>query len=439
MPKIELTDKFCQSAKTGSVRKLDYFDTLAKGLVLRVSAGGQKSWFVVYGPSNRRQWLKIGTYPEIPLGTEKGARQRAKDTRANVQGGGDPIAAKKAYVASMTVFDLVESYIARRAASRRSVDEIARRLRKNVSGYDADRNKIVKASLGCIGDVKLSELHRRDITKAIDAVKDRGAGVEANRVFEDVRAMIRWGRGRGDLDSNLTEGMARPTETGERDRVLTADEMKTMWAALAEANIRESTRRILRLCLITGQRVGEIAGIVHSELDMVGGRWTIPAKRAKNGREHVVPLSEMAIKILGDQIADVIALSGRKGRGIPPFVFPGPGAVAAVTGASVPKAVKREQIIKRGAATILGIAPWTPHDLRRSAATGMEEVGISPFVVGHVLNHVSVTKSNVTSRVYARYDYMREKREALNLWADRLANIIEGSGKVQHLGGEEFA
>ncbi|MER9936131.1 tyrosine-type recombinase/integrase [Mesorhizobium sp. M0088] len=433
MPKLELTDKFCQAAKAGSGRKADYFDTTVKGLVLRVSAGGQKTWFAVYGPPNKRQWLKLGSYPETPLGTDKGARQKAKDTRASVQDGGDPVAAKKAHAASMTVSDLVESYLTRRASSRRSVDEIARRLRKNVSGYDADGKKVEKASSGCIGEVKLADLHRRDITKAIDAVKDRGATVEANRVFEDIRAMIRWARGRGDLDSNLTEGMARPTETVERDRVLTADEIKTMWATLPEANMRESTRRILRLCLVTGQRVGEIAGMLRGELDLTRGLWTIPARRAKNGRDHVVPLCEMAIRIIGDQIADVNALSGRKGRAVTPFVFPGPGARAAVTGASVPKAVKREEITKRGVATILGIAPWTPHDLRRSAATGMEEIGISPFVVGHVLNHVSVTKSTVTSRVYARYDYMREKREALDLWADRLAAIIDGRGTVAQL------
>ncbi|MEK1886051.1 MAG: hypothetical protein AAAB35_00425 [Phyllobacterium sp.] len=101
----------------------------------------------------------------------------------------------------------------------------------------------------------------------------------------------------------------------------------------------------------------------------------------------------MAIRIIADQIADVTALSERKGRAIPPFVFPAPGAGAAVTGASVPKAVKREEIAKRGVVTIMGIRPWTPHDLRRSAATGMEEIGVSPFIVGHVLNHVSATRA----------------------------------------------
>jgi hypothetical protein len=110
---------------------------------------------------------------------------------------------------SFHVRDLVENYVIRHAATQRSGRAIARRLRKNVSGV--------------IGDLTLAKLHRRDLTRCIDAVKDRGATVEANRVFEDLRAMVRWARGRGDLDENLMEGMRRPTEPVVRDRVLTAD------------------------------------------------------------------------------------------------------------------------------------------------------------------------------------------------------------------------
>lgn len=430
MPQVELTDKFCQSAKCLSGRKTDYFDTLVKGLVLRASAGGQRTWFCVYGPPSKRQWLKLGTYPEVPLGSDKGARQRAKDTRAKVGDGADPVADKKALAASQTVADLVDNYLKRHASGKRSSDEIARRLRKNVSGRDAEGKSLEGRSEGCFGDIKLSDLHRRDITKAIDAVKDRGAHVEANRLFEDVRAMVRWARGRGDLDENLVEGMRKPTETVERDRVLSADEIKAMWGALPGADMRESTRRIIRLCLITAQRVGEVSGMTVDELALDAAEWTIPPARSKNKREHVVPLSPMAVEVIRAQLADVKALAERKGRAVPAFVFPGPGARASVTGASVPKAIKREEVTKRGVTTIVGIAPWTPHDLRRSAATGMEELGVSPFIVGHVLNHVSATKSTVTSRVYARYDYMREKREALELWANRLAGIVAGGADI---------
>ncbi|MFB9984351.1 tyrosine-type recombinase/integrase [Mesorhizobium kowhaii] len=413
MPKVELTDRFCQTAKPTRGLQAEFFDTVVKGLSLLASAGGAKTFYLNYTrpTDGKRARMKIGRYgegdPKLTLGK---AREKAREGRGGIGEGQDPLVEKRALAASQTVADLIDNYVSRHASTKRSGDEIARRLRKNVSDV--------------IGDIKLADLHRRDLTRCIDAVKDRGAHVEANRIFEDMRAMVRWARGRGDLDENLVEGMRRPTETAERDRVLSAGEIKTMWAAIPDADMRESTRRILRLCLVTAQRVGEVAGIVRSELDLERSLWTIPAARAKNKREHAVPLSDMAVAIIREQIAAVDALDERKDRTPTPFIFPGPGSRASVTGASIPKAVKREEVVKRGVATIMGIAPWTPHDLRRSAATHMEEIGISPFIIGHVLNHVSATKASITSRVYARYDYAKEKREALDLWAARLVGIL---------------
>jgi integrase len=415
MPKVELTDRFCQSIKAVDGAQTDYFDAITTGLCLRASPAGTKAFYLHYTKptDGKRARMKLGRYPEMKLGK---AREKARQARGEIGEGSDPVADRKALEASQNVSDLVENYIARHAMTKRSGGAIARRLRKNVKDV--------------VGAVKLADLHRRDITRCIDAVKDRGASVEANRVFEDIRAMVRWARGRGDLDENLVEGMRRPTETTERDRVLTADEIRVMWKALPDADMRESTRRILRLLLITAQRESEVAGMMKDELDLQKRIWTIPGARTKNKQEHVVPLSDFAVSIIEEQIEAASALAMRKGRRAPAFVFPGPGGRAAVTGASVPKALKRiEKEGKRGS-TILGVAPWTPHDLRRTAATGMEELGISPFIVGHIINHRSTTKSTVTSRIYARYTYDKEKRDALELWAERLRGIINGEAKV---------
>ncbi len=416
MPTIDLTDRFCQSAKPIDGKQTDFFDTLVKGLCLRVSPGGTRTWNLVYTrpTDGKRARMKLGRYPEIKLGK---ARESARGTRARIGEGSDPIAEKRAHEASQTVSDLVENYVSRHASTKRSGDEIARRLRKNVAEV--------------IGAIKLGDLHRRDLTRCIDTVKDRGAPVEANRLFEDMRAMIRWAKGRGDLDDNLVDGMRRPTETKPRERYLTADEIETVWNALPDADMPESTRRVVRLCLLTAQRVGEIAGMTRDEIDLDEAVWTIPAARTKNAREHVVPLSAMAVAIIREQMSDIDALAERTDRAIPAWVFPGPGFRAAVTAASIPKAIKRLE--KEG--FVMGVPPFTPHDLRRTVATHMEEIGISPFIVGHVLNHVSVTKASITSRVYARYTYEREKREALDLWADRLDGILYRNDAVLALRG----
>ena len=95
-----------------------------------------------------------------------------------------------------------------------------------------------------------------------------------------------------------------------------------------------------------------------------------------------------------------------------------------MTGHAVSRAVSREQD------TFRFVEPFTPHDLRRTLATLSEEAGVSPFVVSHILNHVSETKSSITSRVYARYDYAKEKREALELWSERLSDIISRKDNI---------
>lgn len=413
MPVVKLTDKFCENAKPLGTQT-DYFDSVTTGLALRVSSGARTFYLHFTKPgSGKRARFKLGPYPGLSLAK---AREKAKDVRGQVIDGTDPVAEKKASEAGQTVRDLVDNYIERQASKHRSTDEIARRLRKNVSDV--------------IGDIKLASLHRRDLTRCIDKVKDRGADVEANRVFEDMRAMIRWARGRGDLDNNLMEGMKKPTKVKERDRYLTADEIKTVWTALAEADMWESTRRILRLCLITGQRVGEVAGMTRDEFSDNQRTWTIPAERSKNKRKHVVHLSDSAMRIIREQLADVRALSERKDRAVPRYVFPAPGGRNAVGAASIPKALKRLEVVKGTTSTVLGVPPWTPHDLRRTAATGMEEIGVSPFIIGHVLNHVSATKASITSKVYARYDYAKEKERALDLWAARVTGIVEGNGDV---------
>jgi integrase len=140
----------------------------------------------------------------------------------------------------------------------------------------------------------------------------------------------------------------------------------------------------------------------------------------------------MAVEIIRQQIADIDALAKRKGREPPSWIFPAPGARAPVSPTAPAHALKRAEQRAEGndAVMVLGIAPFTPHDLRRTAATHMEGLGVSPHVIGHVLNHVSATKATITTQVYARYDYMKEKREALELLADRLDGIIKGAAAV---------
>jgi integrase len=424
MTVILLTDRFARTAKPklGS-RQTDYFDEATKGLSLCASAGGGKTFFVHYTrrADGKRVRMKLGAYGDIGIAK---ARQLARDARAAVGEGRDPARERRSDEALLCVRDVVENYIARHAAGQRSGKEIARRLRKNVADV--------------IGNLKLDRLHRRDLTRCIDKVKDRGAAVEANRVFEDLRAMVRWARARGDLDQNLMEGWRAPTETTVRDRVLSPDEIRRLWNALPDAKMQEGTRRILKLCLITAARVGEVSGMTVGEIDLRRRIWTIPAIRSKNKRSHELPLSDFAVELIQPQLAAVRAAAAQQESrltrqiarlprsvdgtdvdkiGGPEWIFPGPGSRGPITTFAVAKAIERSL-------KLFGIDSFTSHDLRRTAATCMEEIGISPFIVAHVLGHVSVTRASITSKVYARYGYEKEKREAVEQWAAHLRGIV---------------
>jgi integrase len=260
-----------------------------------------------------------------------------------------------------------------------------------------------------IGNVKLADLHRRDATRVVDAITRRGAPVEAMRAFEDLRAMLRWAVARGDLDHNPIEGMRKPPGSKPRTRVLSDEEIRVLWNGLPEALAKSSTcQRIIKLCLVTGQRVGEVAGIRRTELNLAQRIWTIPGSRTKNGHSHAVPLSKLAIKIIGGP--EEVVFPNLEGDG------PLPAPVVAKT---IMRAQER-----------FGISHFTAHDLRRTALTKMAELGIPPIVLGHIANHRTTTKAGITLGVYVQHPYEREKREALELWSDRLEGIVSGGADI---------
>ncbi len=406
MPSLQLTDRYCQTAKADE--QTDYFDAHTKGLALRVTPAGHKAWiFLFTSPkTSKRARMTFGTYPATGLAK---ARERAAKARGDVEAGKDPRdVAEQERAGAMTVRGLVESYIEKHAkVNLRTGDAVERRLNKNV--------------LPVIGDVKVADLHRRDVNRVIDPIVGREALVEASRVFEDMRALFRWAVARGDIEHAPTEGMKKPTKPKVRERVLSDEEIRQVWFSLPKAIERsKQVQRIVRLCLVTGQRVGEVAGLERAELDLKAKLWSLPGSRTKNGHPHTVPLSDMAVDIIKDAIAD-----GGAGR----FVFP--SGDASLPPHAVATTLRRAQEpTKARPKGRFGIDQWTAHDLRRTALTGMAKLGVAPIVLGHVANHRTTTKAGVTLAVYMQHTYDREKREALDLWADRLPAIIGGNAAV---------
>jgi integrase len=400
MPRVSLTDKFVAAAKT-EVGQADYFDAKCQGLVLRVSDSGLKTWclFFTAPKTGKRARSTLGRYPPTSLAD---ARTRALEANSHLDEGIDP---RDVAAGAMTVSQLVSSYMAKHVRPNlRSAKAVERRFTKNV--------------LPLIGGIELASLHRRDINRVIDNLVARDCPTETVRVFQDLRALLRWGAARGDIDRNPIDGMKMPTPPRPRERVLSEEEIAALWKALPSIQKSVSCQRIIKLCLLTGQRVGEVSGMRLSEIDLRARVWIIPSARSKNKHTHTVPLSVAAISIIEEARTDA------RGDVLFPDVV-GKGSLRAdAVSKTITKAEER-----------IGIAHWTAHDLRRTAVTGMAKLGVSPIVLGHVINHRSVTRAGVTLAVYQQYDYAKEKREALELWAERLNAIIEGSAKVLSLRG----
>jgi integrase len=206
------------------------------------------------------------------------------------------------------------------------------------------------------------------------------------------------------IETNPTLGIRKPAKEESRDRVLNKDEIRAFWQATEKVGFPFGP--MAQILLLTGQRLGEVTKMTDDEVD--GDLWSMAKDRTKNGRAHIVPLSDMVRNIL-DGIPRVRVV------GCPLWILSTTGRtpVQGFDGA--------KSSINAAMATVL--PHWTFHDLRRTCASGMAELGVATVVIEAVLNHASGVRASVAG-VYNRHDYAKEKRAALDLWADHVLGLI---------------
>jgi integrase len=257
-------------------------------------------------------------------------------------------------------------------------------------------------------DKPIAEIDGHDIHSLVDETRRSGApGLErrsdgptearARVMLSCLSKMFSWLVQHRRVSQNPCKDVHRPEASRARDRVLTDTEIVKFWRATDADRMEFSA--LLKLLLLTGCRLNEVAGMTRAELSDDGATWNIPGARTKNKRPHVVPLAPLARKMVG---------SGSEG-----FVFTTTGR-SPVSGWSK---------IKRRLDEAMKIPPWRLHDLRRTAATGMAEIGIAPHIVEAALNHISGAKAGVAG-TYNRAAYAPEKRAALERWASHVQGLV---------------
>lgn len=394
-----------------------YYVREANGFTLRVLPSGVKTWLYIYTIDQKRRELNLGTYPHVSLAD---ARAKHADALKVFRNGGDPgeleRQAKDDRKKALAVADLVDEYINKHAKPRkRTWAEDDRILKKDV--------------VPAWGKVKAADICKRDIVLLLEGIVERGAPRGANNTAKIIRKMFNFAVERDIVEVSPFLGVKLPAPIVHRDRALTADEIRALWNSLDACKISGEIKRALRLILITVQRPGEVIGMHTSEID--GRWWTIPAERSKNKRAHRIYLSDLAMEIIGDI----------EGKG---YIFPCPHtkktqpiAVTAVAhvvrrNISVPVVHQGKPVFDKNGEPVtenrLGVEFFRPHDLRRTAATFLAEMGFMDEVIDAVLNHV---KTGII-KVYNLYRYDREKQQALEAWDRKLRSIVNGesAGKV---------
>lgn len=343
----------------------------------------------MYRVNGRQRRLTLGKYPAISLAD---ARDLARTALTKAAKGIDAAGEKQGTRLAIgrgqpqTVRQAVDEFIERHAKpNNRSWRESARIFDRYVLAAWSKR--------------PAADIARRDIIVLLDAIVDRGSPYMANRVLAALRKFFNWCVERDILTASPVVKIPKPTKEVARERILTDAEIIAVWNVWDDMDWPFGLA--MKLMLVTAQRREEVARMRWEDLDFENALWTLPREATKSDRAHDVPLSELALEILGH-----VPHTGE-------YVFTTTGNTP-ISGFSRAKKRCDEQS---------GVANWRLHDLRRTAASGMARIGIAPHVVEKVLNHASGTISGVAA-VYNRHGYADEKRRALAARAKAIEDFL---------------
>ncbi len=400
----KLTAPAVEKFKPDPGKRLEKPDGVVDGLFLLIQSSGAKGWAFRYrfpvGGKVKTHKITIGSYPALGLAD---AREEAGKLRRAVETGNNPkhIQAQEradARERALNTFGMVAVAFTVRYAKRqtRSWKQTKGILRKHVVPAWKDR--------------PVDSITRRDVIELLEGIVRSGKPVLANRVLAHVRKLFAWAIERGIVDASPAVQIKAPGgKEFPRDRDLSDTEIKILWPAFEAAGYPFGP--MMQILLLTGQRRTEVATMRWVDLDTDAAVWNLPAGSTKVLRSHSIPLSNMAVEILGD---------------LPRFdgahVFSTTGGNRPVSGYSKAK-LRIEQEINKALAKDGGepLTNWQIHDLRHTAASGMAKLGVPIDHIGRVLNHAP---RGITATVYDRHTYMPEKRRALDLWCVHLRSLV---------------
>lgn len=424
----KLTDRLIRATKADSK---DRFLGDGGGLYLRITPAGSRIWVYRYkNPGGITHWLDLGIYPAKALAEARAdaatlklkrregidpVEERQQEEKARQRAKAEADAALLAIQSRLTVSDLFERWMTLEICNRSDGGAEMRRM----------FNKDVFPQ---IGKLAIEDVRKGHVAEIIDNIRLRGSGGRmAALALSGMRQMFRFAVERDLIDGDPTATIrkSRIHKPTERDRVLSADEIRLLVKKLPDAGMCESSQLALMAMLATCCRIGELTKAHLDHVNLASETWLIPAEHSKNKREHIVFLSPFAIEIF-KKLQERSALLGSE------WLMPASNKPGAVCSKSLSKQVGDRQrpgkMPMRGRsplvdALVLPGGKWTPHDLRRTGATLMGELGVRPDVIERCLNH---KEENRLIRIYQRHSYSDEMCAAWNLLGNHLESLTTG-------------
>ena len=367
-------------------------DTDLRGFGVRTLPSGRRFWMVRYRAGRIQRRISLGDVAVVPV---VNARAKAKELLAAAGMGHDPQADRKKARAALTVRELIDLYLERRATTPRLRPRSIREI---------ERHLLIKAKR--LHGMACTDVDRSDIAGLLAKIAAT-APIQANRVRANLSSLFAWAMTQGITDCNPVAGTVKPSEETVRKRKLTVPELAMVWRA--SDGDRGVFGVIVKLLILTGARREEIGGMRTDEIE--NGRWTVPAHRTKGKKDIVRPLPEVALALIRPFMGRAGSMFGRNGEG-------------AFSGWSEAKS----RLNRRLAGIIT--EEFTLHDLRRSVATAIAGRRIAPpHIIEAILGHRHADVGLIHS-TYNQADYEHPIGEALAEWAKQLLAEVERPGKI---------
>ncbi len=415
MPAISETSVKAHTARELDGKRADAFlwDDKLKGFCCKATPAGKRAFFVQYRLRGKGQNIKrvhIGYYGKL---TVKQARDRAKQLLGEANAGSDPRAAEKAKRQTERAEKAAKAGKAAKGTLRQCAERFLELNKKSGRYWAHKRARLLGNDTKGLLDSPVMSIKKSDLLGVLDAVAQRSENA-ARLLHVDLRKLFNWALERDLIEANPMAGIKNPKPAETRDRVLEPYEITAFWHATAD--MAWPFASMYRLLLLTGARREEVAGMRWSELDLDAGTWTLPGSRTKNKREHRLPLAPAAISLL-----DRVGIAANK-QG---YGYQDSGLIFSTTGRTPPSGWSKAKAgLDKKMSGLLGskFRAWRVHDLRRTCATGMEDLGIPTHIVETALNHVSGAKAGIVG-VYQRAEHREAVKAAFVAWGKHVASL----------------